>query len=244
MPLFRRIALVCLVAIFSLTQLGQALAGPAKGEAERVLILGVDGGDGRTVEEMMDRGELPNMQRLREMGTFARLGTSLPAESPTAWASLNTGRNPAETAVPGFVRRNFSSSGAPTPGFGHLVSEERELASLPDRPLTANWNKNTWYALGFAVPFLLFLVGFKLLLRMRMPFAVMLALIMGVVGAWAGGNMRSDYAASYPRYTNPLKAQNFWDIAGEAGVRSVVLDSAQSFDSDSPDTVEDRKSVV
>jgi len=206
-------------------------------EADRVIVIGVDGGDGRTVEEMMDKGELPNMQRLRDMGTFARLGTSLPAESPTAWASLNTGRNPAETAVPGFVRRNFSASGSPTPGFGHLVSETRELDTFGDRPFTATNTQTTWYGIGFGVAFLVFLIAFKFLLRMRTALAVVLALVLGGVGAWAGGSMRGHYPNEYPRYTNPLVAQNFWDIAGEAGVNSIVLDSAQSFDSDSPDDV-------
>lgn len=218
--------------------LAPAMAEPASAsEADRVIIIGVDGGDGRTVEEMMDKGELPNMQRLRDMGTFARLGTSLPAESPTAWASLNTGRNPAETAVPGFVRRNFTSSGSPTPGFGHLEAETRELDTFGDRPFTAKADVNTWYGIGFGVAFLVFLLAFKLLLRMRTAVAVVLSLVLGGVGAWAGGSMRAHYPDSYPRYTNPLVAQNFWDIAGEAGVKSVVLDSAQSFDSESPDDV-------
>jgi hypothetical protein len=80
----------------------------------RVIVLGFDGADGRTVAEMMEKGELPNLAKLRAQGTFAPLGTTDPAESPVAWASLNSGRNPAETAIPGFVVRTFS----PVPAIG------------------------------------------------------------------------------------------------------------------------------
>src|SRR6202008_3874574 len=81
----------------------------------RVIVLGLDGADARTVAEMMDRGELPNLARLRETGTFAPLGTTIPAESPVSWASLNSGQNPAKTGVPGFVKRDLSAAGDPSP---------------------------------------------------------------------------------------------------------------------------------
>src|SRR5688500_4870485 len=82
--------------------LAQGAPGPAKG---RLIVLGFDGADARTVEAMMDRGELPHLQKLREQGTFAPLATTNPAESPVAWAALNSGQNPAKTGIPGFVMR-------------------------------------------------------------------------------------------------------------------------------------------
>ncbi|MFT5081595.1 MAG: putative AlkP superfamily pyrophosphatase or phosphodiesterase, partial [Planctomycetota bacterium] len=89
------LALVALIALLSTSLASESTSETTAptAKADRVIIIGVDGGDGRTVEGFMADGILPNMSRLREMGEFSRLGTSLPAESPTAWASLNTGRN-------------------------------------------------------------------------------------------------------------------------------------------------------
>ena len=121
----------------------------------RVIVLGFDGADGRTVADMMQRGELPNLARLASEGTFAPLGTTDPAESPVAWASLNSGRNPGETAIPGFVVRTFSPTSAsgdnpykgklaptPTKGFaldGVQVGIEELPAPIP-----------TWSPVAFA----------------------------------------------------------------------------------------------
>ena len=204
--------------------------------AERVILIGVDGGDGRLVEQYMDEGRLPNMARLREQGSFARLGTQVPNESPTAWAALNSGRNPGETGVAGFIRRNLPG-GMPAPGFGHLVSETGALEDFESRPLFAKHDTAKWTYGGGAAAFVAFFVLFKLLLRMRALPAFLLSAILGGVGGYAGGQMRGMYPDAYPRYTNPQEARNFWDVAGEAGVRSIVLDSAQSFDAESPDGV-------
>src|SRR5512145_3116239 len=85
-----------------------ALAAPSTAKAEgRVIVIGFDGVDARTASEMMDAGQLPNLARLRESGTFAPLLPSNPAESPVSWASLNCGQNPAKTGVSGFVRRKL-----------------------------------------------------------------------------------------------------------------------------------------
>ena len=62
--------------------------------ARRVIIVGLDGQDPGLTEKWMNEGLLPNFARLRAAGTFARLGTTLPAESPVAWSSFQTGCNP------------------------------------------------------------------------------------------------------------------------------------------------------
>jgi len=62
-----------------------------RGQADRVIILGLDGLDPRLTEQFMREGKLPNFQRLEEMGTFAPLATSYPSISPAAWSSFMTG---------------------------------------------------------------------------------------------------------------------------------------------------------
>jgi predicted AlkP superfamily phosphohydrolase/phosphomutase len=74
-----------------------------------VVVLGFDGLDPRLVEQWMDEGLLPNFARLREAGTYARLQTTNPAESPVAWSVFSTGLNPGRTAIFGFLKRDPTS---------------------------------------------------------------------------------------------------------------------------------------
>jgi predicted AlkP superfamily phosphohydrolase/phosphomutase len=71
----------------------------------RVIVLGLDGFDPRLCNRMMDAGELPNFARLRDTGGFKPLGTSIPPQSPVAWASFITGENPGGHGIYDFVHR-------------------------------------------------------------------------------------------------------------------------------------------
>ncbi len=82
-------------------------AGIAK--ARRVVIVGLDGQDPELTEKWMNEGLLPNFSRLRETGAFARLGTTLPAESPVAWSSFQTGCNPGKHRIYDFLVPNRKS---------------------------------------------------------------------------------------------------------------------------------------
>jgi predicted AlkP superfamily phosphohydrolase/phosphomutase len=57
----------------------------------------------------MNEGLLPNFSKLRERGAFARLGTTLPAESPVAWSSFQTGCNPGKHRIYDFLVPNRKS---------------------------------------------------------------------------------------------------------------------------------------
>jgi predicted AlkP superfamily phosphohydrolase/phosphomutase len=45
------------------------------------------------VESMLERGELPNLARIRNSGSYSRLKTTYPAQTPVAWSSFATGTN-------------------------------------------------------------------------------------------------------------------------------------------------------
>ena len=79
------------------------------GKARRVVIVGLDGQDPDLTEKWMNAGLLPNFSRLREVGSFARLGTTLPAESPVAWSSFQTGCNPGKHRIYDFLVPNRKS---------------------------------------------------------------------------------------------------------------------------------------
>jgi hypothetical protein len=78
-------------------------------QAERVVIVGLDGQDPELTEKWMNEGLLPNFSRLRETGAFARLSTTLPAESPVAWSSFQTGCNPGKHRIYDFLVPNRKS---------------------------------------------------------------------------------------------------------------------------------------
>jgi predicted AlkP superfamily phosphohydrolase/phosphomutase len=54
----------------------------AKSRTEKVIIVGFDGMDPELTDKFMARGLLPNLSRLRNSGSYSRLETTLPAESP------------------------------------------------------------------------------------------------------------------------------------------------------------------
>ncbi len=78
-------------------------------QTQRIVIVGLDGQDPELTEKWMNEGLLPNFARLRETGAFARLGTTLPAESPVAWSSFQTGCNPGKHRIYDFLVPNRKS---------------------------------------------------------------------------------------------------------------------------------------
>ena len=78
-------------------------------KARRVVVLGMDGLDPARLQRYMDAGKLPNASRLAREGTFRELGTTFPAVSPVAWATFQTGVNPAKHRIFDFLRRDPSS---------------------------------------------------------------------------------------------------------------------------------------
>lgn len=72
----------------------------------QVLIIGIDGFDPVLLRQAMDEGRAPNCARLQKQGTFKKLATANPAQSPVAWASLATGMNPGHHGLFDFIARD------------------------------------------------------------------------------------------------------------------------------------------
>ena len=73
----------------------------------RVVVLGFDGVDPEILREYLDR--LPALAQLAREGTLVPCRTTNPPESPVAWATFATGRNPGEHRIFDFVRRDFDA---------------------------------------------------------------------------------------------------------------------------------------
>ena len=81
--------------------IGSALASSRK----KVMVLGIDGMDPHLLEMFLKMGKMPNTQRLIEMGGFSPLVTSIPPQSPVAWANFITGMNPGGHGIFDFIHR-------------------------------------------------------------------------------------------------------------------------------------------
>ncbi len=80
--------------------------GPAPRTEPGLFVLGVDGMDPVILERLMREGKMPSFSRLAEEGTLQRLATSNPPQSPVAWSTFVTGRNPGGHGVFDFVHRD------------------------------------------------------------------------------------------------------------------------------------------
>ncbi|MCH7702608.1 MAG: alkaline phosphatase family protein [Planctomycetes bacterium] len=73
---------------------------------KKVIVIGMDGMDPRLCERMMDAGELPHLDHLRQAGGFKPLGTSMPPQSPVAWSNFITGADSGVHGVFDFIHRD------------------------------------------------------------------------------------------------------------------------------------------
>ena len=73
---------------------------------DRVIVLGVDGFDPVLLERFVAEGLMPNCKRLIETGSFRRLQTSDPPQSPVAWSNFISGTNPGGHGIFDFLARD------------------------------------------------------------------------------------------------------------------------------------------
>ena len=105
-----------------------AYAGKGKGRVgKKVIIIGIDGMDPRLSERMMREGKLPNFARLAEASGFRTLGTSIPPQSPVAWANFINGAGPGSHGIFDFIHRNPKNQALPFFAAAETVAGEGYL---------------------------------------------------------------------------------------------------------------------
>ncbi len=72
----------------------------------KVIVIGLDGFEPGIVEAMLERAELPNLAKIRAGGSYTRLKTTYPAQTPVAWSSFVTGTNPGGHGIFDFICRD------------------------------------------------------------------------------------------------------------------------------------------
>jgi predicted AlkP superfamily phosphohydrolase/phosphomutase len=73
---------------------------------KKAIVIGLDGLEPSIVETMLERGELPNLAKIRKSGGYSRLKTTYPAQTPVAWSSFATGTNPGGHGIFDFISRD------------------------------------------------------------------------------------------------------------------------------------------
>lgn len=69
----------------------------------KAILLGLDGGDWRIFNQLINEGLMPNLKELKEKGLAADLISTIPPSTPQAWASILTGLNAGRHGVFGFA---------------------------------------------------------------------------------------------------------------------------------------------
>ena len=96
---------------------GRRAAAPVE---RRLTVLGIDAADWIPIDSLLAAGRMPNFARLLAQSTRADMISFVPLEkSPLLWASIATGRKPADHGVGGFVKED-APGGDQTPVRGNV----------------------------------------------------------------------------------------------------------------------------
>lgn len=93
--------------------------GRARAQSKgRIIMLGYDGMEPSVVEAMLERGELPTLKKLQGQGAYCHLTSTIPPQSPVAWNSYATCKNPGGHNIYDFIRRTPNGPRGPIPLVG------------------------------------------------------------------------------------------------------------------------------
>lgn len=102
----------------------------------KVLVIGLDGGTWSILDRFMEIGVMPNLQRLCTAGYRAKLTSTIPPITPTAWASFATGMSPGTHGIYGFtVPHAILGSYAAPPARRDLIEQPTLWRRLSDAGL-------------------------------------------------------------------------------------------------------------
>ena len=199
--------------------LGLPAASLAAPEPPRVVILGFDGADPKLVEQYLAEGKLPNLARLKEEGSYARLATTNPPQTPVSWSTFSTGINPGRTQIFDFLKR---IDGTYVPEFAMATEGKKKFLA----------GDETGWLFGCAAFVAVMLLGGIATVPMR-SFRKKAWIATGVLAAGAGLGGGWLAATQLPRQVpdaiNHRKGVTLWRWAADHGVRTRVLHVPNTF---------------
>ena len=102
----RRIQIGLVSATFAalLFVVAAGCGGAGAAPVDRILMVGIDSADWNVIEPLMERGRLPNLERLIESGVSCDLHSLEPKQkSPTIWTTIATGKLPEKHGITDYV---------------------------------------------------------------------------------------------------------------------------------------------
>ncbi len=91
----------------------------------RLLLIGLDGADWKVMDPLLERGKLPNLERLIRHGVRSRLKTIDPVLSPVIWTTAATGFLPEEHGILDFLVTDVRT-GQKVP----ITSQQRKVKAI------------------------------------------------------------------------------------------------------------------
>jgi predicted AlkP superfamily phosphohydrolase/phosphomutase len=72
----------------------------------KLVVIGLDAADWNVINPLLKENKLPHLRSLMRSGSYGRLKTLAPAQSPVVWNSIATGKTPKKHGIRGFVVRH------------------------------------------------------------------------------------------------------------------------------------------
>jgi predicted AlkP superfamily phosphohydrolase/phosphomutase len=191
-----------------------AEAAAGNGAEPKVVILGFDGVDAELTARWMDEGELPNLAKLRETGTFVPLRSTVPSQTPVSWSTFATGLNPGRHGIFDFLKRDTANY---RPSFAAFDEGRAPFLWGEKNPLIVG-------VLAFAALFVLAFLVLLPFLRRRLGRAAIVAAVLGILAGAGAAWVAAEYLpVDRPIAINRQQGATFWEVLGEAGKRVRVI---------------------
>lgn len=178
---------------------------------QKVVVIGFDGADFEIVQDMLNKGELPNLQRLKDSGSFAPLTPTNPPQTPVSWSTFATGINPGRTGIFDFIRRKE----------GSYIPDLALRGETTKKVLFGRNNKSVLPLLGFfGIALLFFLFLRKTRAVVKIPGIVLPALAAAAGLFYVASNWLPD---SIPDVYTVRKGIPIWKILEEQGKSATII---------------------
>jgi len=200
----RRLAMLVVCAL--------SVAAAAPAAQQKVIVLGFDGVDARYTERWMNEGKLPNLARLRAMGTFRPLRPTLPAQTPVSWSTFSTGIDPGRTGIFDFLRRDPKTY---LPLFAAFDETKEPFL----------FGKKNGIAAAAAVAGLIAVIG----IFVRRGTRLILTAVAILTGLATGYVVQKFIPETRPGVVNRRQGIPFWEVAASAGKKAKVVQVPVTF---------------
>ncbi len=189
-----------------------SVAAAAPAAQQKVIVLGFDGVDARYTERWMNEGKLPNLARLRAMGTFRPLRPTLPAQTPVSWSTFSTGIDPGRTGIFDFLRRDPKTY---LPLFAAFDETKEPFL----------FGKKNGIAAAAAVAGLIAVIG----IFVRRGTRLILTAVAILTGLATGYVVQKFIPETRPGVVNRRQGIPFWEVAASAGKKAKVVQVPVTF---------------